>query len=240
MASTIVFLGILYPHSVRSDQDCVTCGIQPDPTDSFRTENILGGHLPGLTGINCYESDNGYTFEEGFCMAYFNVEAREDFEAWIDKCKDTDPRGRSSIIEYMDTISCDSQLIKSFAVKYPNAGITESLIPLNQFMVYQDTDVAKVVDFFRHLMKSYRDEGKGRGYPELKQFVAVLNKPDPNGMTFLDNVLLRWDDEFCEEVMFKNQRDRMIRNLCKVGARFSPSTNVDGITCVHGDEYIGS
>lgn len=229
-----VFICALIPHAGWSDEACDNCGIKGDIKDFSESKR---GPFPGLLQLKCYEQGLPYSFDEGFCMAYYVVEGQEDFEDWIQQCQHTDPQNRSTIIEYMDTIKCESELIRSVAVKYPDAGIAESLIPLNQYMIYQDTDVAKVADFFRHLMKSFRDEGKGRGYPELKAFVGTLNKLDPNGMTFLDNVLLRYDDEFNEEVMFEHQRNRMIRNLCRVGARFSPSTNIDGLRCNPLAEY---
>lgn len=236
LATLTLYIFVFNPDHVWSDQVCKTC-LTPIKPVMVSNEGD-GTRRIGLDGIKCYKSGRGYSFDEGFCMAYFNVEGREDFERWINRCEHTDPQARSTIIEYMKTLKCDSEMIKSVAVKYPGAGIKESLIPLNQFMIYQDQDVAKVADFFRILMKSYRDEGKGRGYPELKEFVAVLNELDPNGMTFLDNVLLRWDEHFSEAVIFTNQRNRMIRNLCRVGARFSPSTEIGELKCNPIAEYL--
>ncbi len=241
VALVTLSLGILYPQTAWSD--CVDCSVGKDPSKQF---NNNGGSLLsdiGMERINC-TSAYGLNFEQNFCLTYLNVKDHEDFKSWINKCKDQDPKKRKTMLDFYSSITCEAD----------NMSITDRLdgkkdfntyeIPMGSFLIWDKVAGVEVVDYYKKLLRYYRDISKDNNFKEMREFAAIMNRPDANGYSFLDHVALKWNDDYCEDIglNFQNVREALIRNMCVVGMKFNQKdhqSKYQGI-CKSNPKYAGS
>lgn len=88
-------------------------------------------------------------------------------------------------------------------------------------------------------IRHYRRLGKNNGYPELKEFAAAMNRLDENGHSFLDNVMMRFNDEFVENVGIglDNVRKSLIIVSCKIGGKFTNPEHTKRFNCKGDPKY---
>ncbi len=227
----ILIIGLSYSCNLLARSgDCVDCSVGGDQS------NVSDRPAFRMERIKCIENDDPRTFDRNFCSSIGWFVDKEDFLARIEKCKEVDPKGRKTILDFFKTLDCESRYIEEFHLFFvPNNGRTTST-PTT--ILFDSDRVIETSDFLRNIMKEYRDMGKDNGYKELKEFVSVLNRQDDNGKTFLDNVLCRFRDKMCEEdERFENIRIRLIKNMCKVGGKFSDPKDMQRFNCNADTKY---
>ncbi len=237
VVTLVIGLVALNPKSAWSDEDCVTCGIRPDPTESLIARDEFGRFM-GMSGVKCDKED----FTVNFCGAFDNTQEIADVQEWIGRCKHLDAQGRTTLLELLDTMNCESDMIRSVAnsVDGLDPETINTNIPAGSFLLYDSSDVFAIVRFYKSLVRHYYNMGKDSGLTELKEFARVLNEKDDNNFTFLDNVLVRWNDNYTDSVGFRNPRDQMIKALCNVGATFSSAENNTRFECEINPRIMGN
>lgn len=108
-----------------------------------------------------------------------------------------------------------------YSIGIDNPELYHSEIPALSFLLYDSSDVGSIIDFNKSLVRYYYHMGEDTGLTELREFSRILNERDANNLTFLDNVLVRWNDDYTDSVGFRKPRDQMITALCNIGAVFS-------------------
>lgn len=230
--------GVLYPIQVWSE-DCVTCSVQKEISMP-----IPGGPITPLkitlSMVNCTAPTA--SFDRIACDAAQYSETDKDFQGWINKCKKYDPKKRSTILEYYKSISCDSVTFKT-----SDLGVNQFhkyVTPLASYSLWENSGFTDTIEYFEQLRKYYWIEDKKNGdknYTHLREFAKVLRKPDANGLSFLDHVVLHWDDEDCARAGLgaRTARDRLIKKMCSIGVTFANPEYKKKYPCKSRPKYAG-
>ncbi|MBU2866837.1 hypothetical protein [Pacificibacter marinus] len=234
---SLIGLIFVFATGVAADEDCVSCNTTPYPTAIDIPKDEFGRYM-GMAGVRCNKDD----FKVNFCGAFDNTQEISDVREWIGRCKHQDPYGRSTILELLDTMTCHSDMLWSIAnnIDNPNPNLSHYEIPALSFLLYDSSDVGSIMDFNKSLVRHYYYMGEDSGLTELREFSRILNERDANNLTFLDNVLVRWNDNYTDSVGFRKPRDQMIKALCNVGATFSSAEYNTRFECEINPRIMGS
>lgn len=213
----VVFLSFL------SSVNSYAANENPDTKSLFRMDRVT-----------CIENNDPNTFDTDFCasLGWFNDEA--DFLSRIQKCENQDPLGRTTVLEYLKTLNCESTYLKNFKTIIEKDGGEVKGFTVNapSKLILDTNNIIAVKDLLRDEMKKLYVQGKNTGFKELKEFVVVLNQLDDNGNTFLDNLVLHYNDDLAKEVFgVENIRSGMIRFFCGKGVVFADSKNRSVYNC---------
>jgi len=190
--------------------------------------------------IKC--TDPEANFDEMVCFAAHYSKTYQDLQTWINKCKSYDPKKRSTILEYYKTIECKSDTFR--VSDEHNPPFATHIAPLASYQMWENRAFTSILDFFSNLKRSYYKEDRKNNdssYTNLRNFARVLNKPDSNGLSFLDHVVLSYTDEECASAGLgaDNLRNDLIRQLCVIGVSFALKENKDKYPCVPKPKYAG-
>lgn len=227
--TAIFLIGSQFP-SAQADE-CKKCSKRKQAPSEFSMERIA-----------CIDENDLATFDRNWCASLTSFADAEDFFTRLNKCEAIDPKKRTTSLEMLTSLQCDSFYLDKFKSSlkrqgYPIRGTTVSAPTV---LILDSNNITGTTGFLINLIRDYRERGKGKGYPELKALAATLNRQDDNGYTFLDNVVLRFNDEFIEKIGlgFGNIRKRLITVSCKIGGRFTSAENMQKFSCVPGQQYV--
>ena len=230
-------MGFLLSYSaLAGNGDCVDCSVGGDQT------KIDTNSLFRMERVTCIENDDPGTYDRVFCASLAWFSGEEDFQGRIEKCKKLDPKGRTTIGEYLNSLNCESRYIEDLKNKLRRDGYNiqgRTVTGLSAVFLDSD-DVMGASNLFHDTIRTYRKMGKENGYRELKEFATVLNRKDDNGHTFLDNIMMRYNEKFVENVGLgvENVRARIIRVACKIGGTFSKPEHTQRFNCVSDSKYV--
>ena len=238
LVSSFLISSIFLPTQAWSE-DCVDCSIQKE----IGTPMAGKIHRPfELTSdvISC--TDPVSSFDRIVCDAAHFSKTYQDLQRWIHKCKSHDPKKRSTLLEYYKTIECESIVFDASDKRDPPFATHSA--PLASYQMWENKAFSSILDFFSQLKRSYYKEDKknnDKSYTHLRNFAKVLNKPDRNGLSFLDHVVLSYSDKDCARAGLgaDNLRNNLIRQLCVVGVSFALKENKEKYPCQSKPKYAG-
>lgn len=231
-----VSLGLFLSFSAfAGNGDCVNCPVGKDQKNSDKESFFR------MTKVACTQDGKPESFDRLFCASISWFVDEHDFEARIKKCEMFDPKGRTTIGEYLRTLNCESRYIDELQHKLKRDGYDikgRTVTGLSTLFLDSD-NVMGTARTFHDTVRTYRKMGKENGYKELKEFATVLNRKDDNGHTFLDNIMMRYNDPFVENVGLgiDNVRAQLIKIACKIGGEFSNPEHTKRFNCVSDPKY---
>lgn len=232
--------GVLYPSQAWSE-DCVTCSVQKDIATPMAgaTRNLFD---ITIDMVAC--TDPEANFDRIVCDAVHYAKTYEELQGWIKKCHKYDPNKRSSILEYYKTVECKSDVFEASDFHDKKHDFTSHVAPLASFNLWENQGFSGVINSFEALRKYYWEQdkkNKDKNYTSLREFAKVLRKPDANGLSFLDHVVLNWTDQDCADVGLGsiNVRNQLIKKMCGIGVTFALEDLKKKYPCKSNPKYAG-
>lgn len=217
--------------SLAQADECAPCQKRTTP----------GVPLVSMNRISCDSPTDPASFDVAWCASFGWFVDADDFFNRLKRCAPKDPKGRTSSVDILTSITCRPLFMTMVRP------LSESDIPLSNraslsapsALLLSAEAGTRAATFLQNLVKEYQDRGKKDGYKDLKKFVATLNRPDGNGLSFLDTVMVRFSEQAIREHPDERTiRDQLIKSMCSVGARFAHPDQWGQIACEADETYI--